>query len=58
MYNYKISQLLIMLEEENNSPENKQYGVHLSHWSDKAKPINIDIGAIECLIEYYQNKGD
>lgn len=55
-YEWKISNLLKMLESENNQPDNEKYGVHLTHWAGTSKPINIDEGAIEALIAYYQSK--
>ena len=55
-YNYKIKQLCIMLEAESNSPG--KYGAHLTHWSGKAKPINLDAEAIRVLIEHYQARQD
>jgi hypothetical protein len=57
-YGYKIQQLLLMLEFEENQPDKQKYGAHLTHWSGTASPINIDAGAIECLIEYYQMKNE
>lgn len=57
-YDFKIQNLLIMLEWEENQPEDKKYGANITHWSGKCKPVNIDEGAIQCLIEYYQFKDD
>ena len=45
-----------MLEWERNAHPNEQYGAHLTHWSGQAKPINIDAGALEALIAYYERK--
>ena len=56
MDHYKIEQLTIMLEYEMKQAENAKYGAHLDHWSGKAKPINIDEGALQALINYYKNK--
>lgn len=54
-FDYKIEQLKKMLESESDMAT-AGYGAHLSHWSGKAKPINIDAGALQCLIDYYDNK--
>ena len=56
MDSYKLEQLKIMLEWEKNAQPNEQYGAHLTHWSGQAKPINIDAGALEALIAYYERK--
>ena len=56
MDDYKIKQLEIMLEYEESAPEDSKYGAHLDHWSGRAKPINIDAGALRCLIDYYSKK--
>jgi len=53
MDDYKVKQLKLMLESEQKQKPEEQYGAHLSHWAGKAKPINIDIGAIKVLIDYY-----
>ena len=53
---YKVQQLKKMLKYEEQQPEDKQYGAHLTHWSGRANPINIDAGALRLLIEYY-NEG-
>lgn len=50
---YKVDQLVKMLAAEEAQPEYKQYGAHLTHWSGRANPINIDAGAIRVLINYY-----
>lgn len=56
MDHYKIEQLTRMLEFEKKQAENEKYGAHLTHWSGNAKPINIDEGALQTLINYYKNK--
>ena len=53
MDNYKVKQLKIMLEAELKQKPEEQYGAHLTHWARTAKPINIDAGAIQVLIDYY-----
>ena len=50
---YKFKQLMIMRNYEERQPEEQKYGAHLSHWSGKAAPINIDEGALQLLIDYY-----
>lgn len=50
---YKVKQLKEMLKWEEAQPENEKYGAHLTHWSGHGIPINIDEGALKCLIEYY-----
>lgn len=55
-YEYKIQNLLLMLESEENQPDGQKYGTHLTHWAGTSKPINLDAGAIMNLIEYYQHK--
>lgn len=55
MNEYKVKQLRKMLQYETDTNET-HYGAYLSHWAGDAKPINIDAGAIEVLIEYYSNK--
>lgn len=57
MYDYKIEQLRKMLEHETNGNE-VHYGAHITHWSGDSKPINIDAGAIQVLIDYYSAKTD
>lgn len=54
MDTYKIEQLKKMLADELG--ENAGYGAHLSHWAGNAKPINIDAGAIQAIIDYYCEK--
>lgn len=56
MDHYKIEQLTRMLEFEKKQAENEKYGAHLTHWSGNAKPINIDEGALQALINYYKNR--
>lgn len=56
MDHYKIEQLTRMLEFEKKQAENEKFGAHLTHWSGNAKPINIDEGALQTLINYYKNK--
>lgn len=50
---YKVEQLRIMRKSELDQPENERYGAHLTHWSGKAFPINLDAGALDALIRYY-----
>jgi hypothetical protein len=47
-----------MLEAEKSQPDNEKYGAHITHWSGKASPINIDAGAIQALIDYYTGKNN
>lgn len=58
MKEYKVKQLKIMLDEEAKSKPDAKYGAHLTHWSGKAKSINIDEGALQVLIDYYSAKID
>ena len=51
---YKVKQLMAMLEAEQNSDD--KYGAHLTHWAGTAKPINIDGRAILALIEHYEQR--
>lgn len=55
MNSYKVTQLRKMLEHETNEHE-EHYGAHITHWAGDSKPINIDAGAIQVLIDYYSNK--
>lgn len=57
-YDYKVQNLLLMIEAEENQPDGQKYGAHLTHWAGTSKPINIDAGGIECLIAYYQMKDE
>lgn len=50
---YKIKQLKAMLALEKDQ-ENGGYGAHLTHWAGAA-PINLDAGALQALIDYYEN---
>ena len=50
---YKIKQLITMRDCEKRQPDNEKYGAHLTHWSGKAAPINIDEDALMALINYY-----
>ena len=50
---YKIKQLKAMLVLERDQSVGG-YGAHLSHWAG-AKPINLDAGALQALIDYYEN---
>ena len=50
---YKLKQLITMREYEQRQPDNQKYGAHLTHWSGKAAPINIDENALQALITYY-----
>lgn len=54
-YTYKIQQLKIMLECEQGKygKEGQGYGAHLSHWYGNSKAIQLDAGALEVLIKYY-----
>lgn len=54
MNEYKIKQLTEMLEFEKRQPDNEQYGANLTHWSGHGNPINLDIGALQALIDYYK----
>lgn len=54
MNEYKIKQLMEMLEFEKKQPDNEKYGAHLTHWSGHGNPINLDEGAIQALIDYYK----
>ena len=56
-YSYKIEQLREWLRFEEKMPEAQQYGAHLTHWSGRGKPINIDAGALRVLIDYYELMG-
>ena len=51
---YKLEQLRLMLESEEKT--SKPYGAHLSHWAGHAKDVNIDVGALKVLIEYYEER--
>ena len=53
---YKIRQLKLMLEFEENQIDSEKYGAHLSHWGGSAKSINLDEGALRALIKYYRGK--
>ena len=53
-YQYKVQQLEEMLKYEQSVPESEQFGSHLQHWA-AGKPINIDAGAIQELINYYKH---
>ena len=53
MNEYKIEQLQLMLKAETDQ-NTGGYGAHLSHWASAGKEINIDAGALRCLIEYYK----
>jgi len=50
---YKIKQLKAMLALETNQDVGG-HGALLSHWAG-AKPINLDAGALQALIDYYEN---
>lgn len=54
IFKYKAEQLRRMLEAE-EKPDGG-YGAHLTHWSGRANPINIDADAIRLLIRYYEGK--
>ena len=57
MNEYKIKQLMAMLMVETDpNPEISGYGAHLQYWTGDAKPINIDAGALQVLIDYYSGK--
>ena len=56
-YGYKIDQLRNMLRiEQSPDAEIRGYGAHLSHWHEDTAPVNIDAGALEALIDYYERK--
>jgi hypothetical protein len=50
---YKLKQLKAMLVLEKDQDVGG-YGAHLSHWAG-AKPINLDAGGLQALIDYYEN---
>lgn len=50
---YKLKQLKAMLVLEKDRGVGG-YGAHLSHWAG-AKPISLDAGALQALIDYYEN---
>lgn len=50
---YKLKQLKAMLVLEKDQGVGG-YGAHLSHWAG-AKPISLDAGALQALIDYYEN---
>lgn len=52
-YGYKIDVLTLMLAAE-ESEQYGGYGAHLTHWAGVAKPINLGVGALKALLEYYQ----
>lgn len=53
---YKLKQLVAMRDFERRQPDNGKYGAHLTHWSGKIMPINIDENALQALINYYGGK--
>ena len=53
---YKAKQLQEMLNWEEQQPEDQKFGAHLTHWSGHGKPINLDAGAIQALIQYYSEE--
>lgn len=55
-YDYKIKQLQLMLDAENDE-KTGGYGAHLSHWAGKAKDINIYADGLQALIDHYENAG-
>ena len=50
---YKLKQLKAMLTLEKDQ-KNGGHGAHLTHWAGAA-PINLDAGALQALIDYYEN---
>lgn len=50
---YKVGELKKMLEHE-KSETKEHYGANLKHWYGDAKPLTIDAGGIQCLIDYYK----
>lgn len=54
MDHYKVKQLKKMLVHETSKDE-EHYGAHLTHWYGDAKPLTIDAGGIEALIQYYSD---
>lgn len=57
MRQHKIKQLKLMRDLELNQHPDERYGATLFHWSDKPKAINLNEGALQTLIRYYENKG-
>jgi hypothetical protein len=53
-YAYKVEQLTAMRDYERKQEPNQQYGAHLDHWIGHGKPINLDAGALNALINYYR----
>lgn len=52
---YKRNVINQMMLIEQGQPESERYGAHLSHWDGRAKSINLDIGALNALLGYYNN---
>lgn len=50
---YRLSQLRTMLKHETAEGET-HYDAKLSHWANDSKPINIDAGALQAIISYYE----
>ena len=55
MIEWKISQIELMIEAEEDQNIGG-YAARLSHWSGKPKTINIEIGEMKALIEYYKKE--
>jgi hypothetical protein len=55
MDEYKVAQLKSMLQAETGIDGG--YGAHLTHWSGKSAPINIDAEALKVLIAHYESRG-
>ena len=54
MMEYKIKQLEMMLQFEEQQSDDNKFGAHITHWSGHGNPINIDEGALKALINYYK----
>lgn len=54
MNEYKVKQLRAMLEFEQECSDSEKFGAHLTHWSGHGNPINLDEGALNVLIAYYE----
>ena len=56
-FDYKIKQLKDMVDAELDE-ESGGYGAHLSHWSGKALPIQLDHEALNVLIKHYESRNE
>ena len=57
-YAYKVRQLMAMLDYERQAEPGERYGAHLTHWSGRANPINIDADALNALIGHYCDRDE